>query len=528
MLSSRRDHGDPITKRTAASTTRRDLLGLAALGVLAAGTKPARAADGQLVYASHISLAPTWFDPAETPGIVTPFMLLYALHDALVKPMPGNPAEPCLAESYTASADGLSHRFVLRAGVTFHNGAPVTAEDVKFSFERYRGNAAGFIKEKVAAVETPDPRRVIFRLHQPWPDFLLYYSSVTGAGWIVPKKYVESVGEDGFKKEPIGAGPYKFASFTPGVELVMEAFDGYWRKAPTVKKLIWKVIPDETTRLAALKRGEVDLAYSIRGELAEELQRAPGLELKPVVINSPFWIYFADQWDPKSPWHDARVRKAVTLALDREGINQAITLGHSLLTGSIVPKDYEFYWQPPKIPHDPAAARRLLAEAGFRGGFDAGEYYCDSSYANLGEAALNGLAEVGIRLKLRPIERAAFTKGYSEKKYRNIIQGGSGAFGNAATRMETFVVKGGAYVYGSYPDIDELFTQQAVETDRAKRTLILHRMQQMVHERTVYAPLWQLAFLNGQGPRVDESAFGLIGGHPYSAPYEDVRLKGGA
>ena len=523
MRSSRRHHGIPNPR-----ATRRELLGLAALGVLAAGTTSAKAANGQLVYASHISLAPTWFDPAETPGIVTPFMLLYALHDGLVKPMPGNPAEPCLAESYTASADGLSHSFVLRAGVTFHNGAPVTAEDVKFSFERYRGNAAGFIKEKVAAVETPDPRRVIFRLHQPWPDFLLYYSSVTGAGWIVPKKYVESVGEDGFKKEPIGAGPYKFASFVPGVELVMEAFDGYWRKAPTVKRLVWKVIPDETTRLAALKRGEVDLAYSIRGELAEELQRVPGLALKPVVINSPFWIYFADQWDPKSPWHDARVRKAVTLALDREGINQAITLGHSLLTGSIVPKDYEFYWQPPKIPHDPAAARRLLAEAGFRGGFDAGEYYCDSSYANLGEAALNGLAEVGIRLKLRPIERAAFTKGYSEKKYRNIIQGGSGAFGNAATRMETFVVKGGAYVYGSYPDIDDLFAQQAAETDRAKRAAILQRMQQLVHERTVYAPLWQLAFLNGQGRRVGESAFGLISGHPYSAPYEDVRLKDGA
>ena len=377
MRSSRRHHGVPTAGVPNPRATRRELLGLAALGVLVAGTKPARAANGQLVYASHISLAPTWFDPAETPGIVTPFMLLYALHDGLVKPMPGSAAEPCLAESYAASADGLSHSFVLRAGVKFHNGAPVTAEDVKFSFERYRGNAAGFIKEKVAAVETPDPRRVVFRLHKPWPDFLLYYSSVTGAGWIVPKKYVESVGEDGFKKEPIGAGPYKFVSFTPGVELVMEAFDGYWRKAPTVKKLVWKVIPDETTRLAALKRGEVDIAYSIRGELAEELRRAPGLELKPVVINSPFWIYFADQWDPKSPWHDARVRKAVTLALDREGINQAITLGYSPITGSIVPKDYDFYWQPPKIPHDPAAARRLLAEAGFRGGFDAGEYYCD-------------------------------------------------------------------------------------------------------------------------------------------------------
>ena len=508
--------------------TRREILGLAALGVVAAGTKPAIAApESKLVYASHISLAPTWFDPAETPGIVTPFMLLYALHDGLVKPMPGKAAEPCLAESYAASPDGMTHTFVLRNGVKFHNGEPVTAEDVKFSFERYRGNAAGFIKEHVAAVETPDPRKVVFRLKKPWPDFLLYYSSVTGSGWIVPKKYVESVGEDGFKKAPIGAGPYKFVSFTPGVELVMEAFDGYWRKTPTVKRLVWKVIPDEATRLAALKRGEVDIAYSIRGELAEELKKTPGLELKAVVINSPFWIYFADQWDPKSPWANPNVRKAVTLALDYDGINQALTLGHSLITGSIVPKSYEGYWQPPKVRYDPAAAKKLLAEAGFRGGFDGGEYFCDASYANLGEAAMNCLQEVGIRMRLRPMERAAFTKEYGEKKYRNLIQGGSGAFGNAATRMETFVVKGGTYVYGSYPDIDELFVQHSQTTDKAKRTELLHRMQQLVHERAVYAPLWQLGFLHGQGRRVEDPAFDLISGHPYSAPYEDVRLKNG-
>ena len=166
MRSSRRDHDDPIAKRTAARATRRELLGLAALGVLAAGTKPARAADGQLVYGSHISLAPAWFDPAETPGIVTPFMLLYALHDGLVKPMPGKPADRAWRNPDTASADGLTHSFVLRAGATFHNGEPVTAEDVKFSFERYRGNAARFIKEQVAAVETPDPRHVVFRLQQ--------------------------------------------------------------------------------------------------------------------------------------------------------------------------------------------------------------------------------------------------------------------------------------------------------------------------------------------------------------------------
>ncbi len=119
-----------------------------------------------------------------------------------------------------------------------------------------------------------------FRLHKPWPDFLTFYSSASGAGWIVPKKYVEEVGDEGFRKAPIGAGPYKFVSFTPGVELVLEAFDGYWRKTPNVKRLVMKVIPDESTRLAALKGEEVDIAYSIRGELAAELERMPGLSIQ--------------------------------------------------------------------------------------------------------------------------------------------------------------------------------------------------------------------------------------------------------
>ena len=119
---------------------------------------------------------------------------------------------------------------------------------------------------------------------------------------------MEKVGDDGFKKAPIGAGPYKFVSFTPGVELVLEAFERYWRKTPSVKRIVMKVIPDESTRLAALKRGEIDIAYSVRAELAEELQRTPGLTLRPTVGSAPYYMYFPEQWDPKSPWHDRRVR----------------------------------------------------------------------------------------------------------------------------------------------------------------------------------------------------------------------------
>ena len=504
-------------------------LALAALALVLSWSvvvpRASAAPEGQLTWGVHVSLAPTWFDPAETPGIITPFMVMYALHDAMVKPMPGNPLTPSLAESWRASSDGLTYDFTLRKGVTFHNGDPVTAEDVKFSFERYRGAAAKTLKERVVAIDTLAPDRVRFRLKGAWPDFLLFYATASGAGWIVPKKYVEKVGDEGFKKAPVGAGPYKFVSFTPGVELVFEAFDKYWRKTPSVKRLVFRVIPDESTRLAALKRGEIDIVYSIRGELAEELQRTPGLTLKPAVIQAPQWVAMLDQWDPKSPWHDRRVRLAANHAIDRKAINEAITLGHSKLTFSVIPSTFGFYWQPPAHAFDPARAKKLLAEAGYPNGFDAGEYYTDVSYANVQEAILNYLQNVGIRSRLRPLERAAYFKGFSEKKYKNLAYLASGAFGNAATRLETFVVGGGAYVYGSYPDIDGLFKEQAAELDQKKREAILHKIQQLVHEKVIFIPIWELAFINGQGPRVGESGLGLIPGHAYSAPYEDVTIK---
>src|SRR5262249_31870170 len=158
-----------------------------------------------------------------------------------------------LAESWSVSPDGLTYDFVLRPGVRFHNGDTVSADDVKFSFERYKGAAAAVSRARVAAVEVVDPLRVRFRLKQPWPDFMTFYGTPgTGAGWVVPRKYVERVGDDGFKTAPVGAGPYRFVSYKPGVELVLEANEQFWRKTPSVKQVVMKSVPDEATRLAML------------------------------------------------------------------------------------------------------------------------------------------------------------------------------------------------------------------------------------------------------------------------------------
>src|SRR5262245_48229044 len=411
---------------------------------------------GQMTHAVHFTLAPTFFHPSETSGI-SHFLLLYALHDALVKPMPGNPMAPSLAEAWTESDDGLTYEFTLRQGVKFHNGDPLTTEDVQFSLERYRGMGAALFKEKVQAIKIIDPHRIRLQLKEPWPDFMTYLGTpATGIGWIVPKKYLEQVGDDGFKKHPIGAGPYKFVSQKEGIEIVLEAYEGYWRKTPHVKTMIMRNIPDDATRLAALKTGEADIAYAMMGSMAEEVKRDPKLQLSYSEGQGIFFVYFNEQGNPKSPWHDIRVRQALNYAIDRQALSDQQTLGASPPTGNIVPRAFEFALPIEPYPYNPQKAKQLLKEAGYANGFDAGEITSGPPYHMLAEGVANYLQAVGIRIKVRPMERAALLTALQEKKLPGLTSGGSGTLGNAATRLEPYVVSWGQFARMSYPDIDEL------------------------------------------------------------------------
>ncbi len=506
---------------------RRALIAVTVLLLIPALRAPAAAApEGTLTWGLHVTLATKWLDPSDTEAFINPFMVLYAVHDALVKPMPAGENTPSLAESWTVSKDGLVYEFVLRKNAKFHNGDPVTADDVKFSFERYKGAAAKLLKDRVRDVEIVDAGRVRFHLREAWPDFMTFYgTSATGAAWIVPRKYVEKVGDDGFKKAPIGAGPYRVVSFNPGVDLVMEAFEGYWRKVPSVKRLVFRSMPDETTRAAALKAGDVDIVYLLSGPTAQEVKRTPGLRLAAAMPPGVIFLDLPEQWDPKSPWHDRRVRLAASHALDREGLNQAETLGLSHPTGGLIPRVLDFARAYPPPAYDPARAKKLLAEAGYPNGFDAGDLTPFPPFFSLAEAIGGYLQAVGIRTRLRTMERAAFLTAWREHKIRGVIMGLGAPAGNAATRIEVYVTKNGIYSSGEVPEIEALFQRQARELDRKKREGMLHQIQQIMQDRVMYVPIYELAFLWGVGPRVEEACVDHIKGFSYSAPYEDLRLK---
>jgi peptide/nickel transport system substrate-binding protein len=496
------------------------LLSASGLGPAGAQTKP----EGEMRWALYVTLAPAWFDPAEVVGVLTPFWVLNAMHDAVVKPMPGNHQTPSLAESWKMSPDGLVYEFKLREGVKFHNGDPFTAEDVRWSFHRAKG--AKVLQEKVRDVEIAGPHRVRFHLHEPWPDFMTFYGTyATGAAWIAPKKYMEQVGPDGFKKHPIGLGPYKFVSHAPGVELVMEAYEGYWRKMPSVKRLVYKSVPEATTRLAMLKRGEVDLAYLLDAPQAEEIKRDPSLKLAFSGGIGTFYLDYLDQWDPKSPWHDRRVRLAASHALDRRALSEAETLGASRPNGSLIPRTFQYALPLDPPAYDPAKAKQLLAEAGYPNGFDAGDLYPWPPYTAFSEAVANYLGAVGIKVRLRTMERAAFYQALASKKLKGLCVCINAVYGNAASRIAQTVPSDGAFAYGGYPDVDALYKQQSRETDPRKREAQLHQIQRLLHERVRFAPIMDYIWPSGVGPKVAEPALMLIDPYPWSAPLEEVRLK---
>jgi peptide/nickel transport system substrate-binding protein len=515
---------------------------LAALDIKPAEIATSRGTPkGTLTIAQHFALTPNWLDPLEHISALTQQHYDYLVHDAMIKPMPQGEFTYSLAEHAEVAADFTKAAFRLRPGLKFHDGQPLTTADVQWTYENYKGVHAKTFRDKLERIERVDDRTIIFHFKEPFVDFLdLYNGSTTGIGWIIPKHYYEKVGKEGFKAQPIGAGPFKFVSQEVGTQMVFEAWADYWRRTPGVKTIVVKGIRDLTARMAGLQTGELDLAYGMTGKLLSRLMADRKLRWNRN-FTSVWWLMFPGYHEPDSPFHDKRVRQAVSLAINREFLVQQETQGIGVISGNwLSPENRDALRQDspgvmlPK--YDPEQAKQLLAQAGFPNGFDFEWYVPFVPYFDMGERILTDLRAVGIRGKLQALEGPAFRakigqghKGYSGN--RTIVQNIDPRPGGAKANIGVYAVCNGSASFLCEPAIEKLWAKHQASIDLAEREQLIKEIQRLIVAEYYFVPIYLNPFVHGIGPKVlpegkEVERYWDTLHAPYPWPWEIWEVKG--
>jgi len=520
--------------------TRRVVLRGAAVGALAApflhrAAAAETAPTGRLVLAWHTNIAARWLDPQQHDGTASPDNFLMAVHDAVIKSFREVKYDhPALAEKFDFAEDAASAVLRLRNGSKFHDGTPVTPADVKWSYEHYRGAWGDVLKAKTDGVEIVGADTVRFHFKEPFPDFpiLLGTANVCGAGWVVPAKYYEQTGPDGFVRKPIGAGPYKLVSQQQGVSLEFEAFDGYYRPVQA-RQLSMVSVPEAATRIAMLERGEADIIYNVPGELIDRIKGNPKLTLAPVV-SANFWLEFPGFQDPKNPFHDKQVRQAVSLVVDRDVMNQAESGGLGRVDGNWINDDVVYAIDWPKWPYDPAKAKQLMTEAGYPDGFNVDWITPIPDYFSRGERIVSMLRKIGIRGKLQVMERGVFLKrlqaGLKEWPGTQIILNAARIGGIWSNWYDSYMKCGGfnGRDRNCVPELDTEFARYLASTDPHQRQRSAEQIQREILENYYFVPVFRHAAMQAFGPRIKaakwQDVFPTIT-TAYAYPWEDIELK---
>jgi peptide/nickel transport system substrate-binding protein len=435
-------------------------------------------------------------DPALGGHLVKYYLSM--MFDYLVGTTPdGQPSkEGGLATSWEASADHKRWTFHLRKGVKFHNGDDVTSEDVKFSIQRAIGprsttGYAGPLRTLIQGIETPAPDRVVIVTKDPTLIVPTYLSrSLSTEGMVLPKKYVEQVGDDGFARKPVGSGPYRFVEQVTGSHVKLAAVDNHWRiGTPKYKTMIFKLVPEETTRLALLRRGDVDIVEVSRERVKElEKEGFPVHFRREEAILTMWWIMGPDGLP--APMKDKRVREAMNVAIDRAEIAQSIFAGKADPAAIPLGLSWSFKEIGLKVtpemyyPYDPARAKKLLADAGLAAGFPLEVYAYQLPGLPEGKAmaeAVSGYWEkIGIKVKLVPVDYPAFRKNWVDRKTP-----GSVGYFNIANRdwigtyallekMAYTPAKANDTVHD--PEVDGMIAQVMRQTDKEKINTLMRNI----------------------------------------------------
>jgi peptide/nickel transport system substrate-binding protein len=435
-------------------------------------------------------------DPALGGHIVKYYLSL--IFDYLVGSTPDGQPSPAggLAVKWENSPDFKRWTFHLRKGVKFHNGDDVTSEDVKFSLERAMGKRsttgyAGPLRTLIQTIETPAPDRVVIVTKDPTLIIPTYLSrALSTEGMVLPKKYIEANGDDAFAGKPVGSGPYKFVEQVTGSHIKLTAVDNHWRiGSPKYKNATFRLVPEETTRIALLRRGEVDVADVSRERVKEiEKDGFPIHMRREEAILSMWWVLSPDGWP--APVKDKRVREAMNIAIDRAELAQSIFGGKADpaaipmgLTWSF--RDIGFKVAPEMgYTYDPNRAKKLLADTGQGSGFALDVYAYQLPGLPEGKAFAEAVAgywdKIGIKTKLIPVDYPAFRKNWVDRKvpgavgYYNIAN--RNWIGTYALLEKMAYSKSKPNDTANDPEIDGMIAQVMSQTDREKINALMRNI----------------------------------------------------
>jgi peptide/nickel transport system substrate-binding protein len=469
-----------------------------------------RKPNGTLSIGLHFGIDPTWLNPLEYYGPALHFY--YLVHDALIKPMPQGEFTYSLAEHAEMTADFTKAAFRLRPGLKFQDGHPLTTEDVKWTYETYTGHHFKIFRDNLERIQVVDDRTIIFHFKKPFVDFLdLVNGASSGIGWIVPKHYYTQVGKDGFKARPMGAGPFKFVSQDVGTQMVFEAWEDYWRRPPGVKTISVRGLRELAARMAGLQTGELDLAYGMTGKLLSRVMADPKLRWDKN-FTSPWRLLFPGYAEPGSPFHDKRVRQAVSLAINRQFLVRPETQGIGIPWGNWMSAENRDALRGdgkdlPVPEYNPEKAKQLLAQAGFPNGFDLDSYVPFAPYYDMAERILNDLRTVGIRGKLQMLDAPAYMAQVAQGRKgtpgnRTIIHSIDPRPGGAKASIGLYAVCGGNASFVCEPQIEELWAKHQASIDLAERDRLIKAIQRIVVGEYYIVPLYLNPFVHAVGPRV--------------------------
>ncbi len=447
---------------------------------LAQDASPVARGSGTLTIGK--ALQPVGLDPALVTAAAS-FEMIAVVYDGLVRLDEEYQPQPGLAESWE-TPDDTTFVFHLRPGVTFHNGQPLTADDVKFSFERIANPetaspwASQF--EPIQAIEVVDPRTVRFVLKQPFGPLLPTLSATYAA--IVPQAEVTARGD--LQQTMIGTGPFMVQEMQADTQITLVANPRYWEAdAPQLAEVVYRILPDEATRLAAIRTGEVGLTPLTDTTSVGLADQSDGVSVVTFETTDYYLLGINCQ---RAPFDNPQVRRALSLAVDRQALLDAVFFGQGSLTGPVVPTLGDWGADPTTLPNvgpDPEQAKALLAEAGLGSGMPM-TILTSPLYPEFNNIALvlqQQLAAVGIEVQLDQVEFGTFVERWSARDFESFVSfNGSGNDPDRAL-YPVFHTGGSVNAFQfSDPALDTLLEEGRTTLDQARRHEIYFDVQRRV------------------------------------------------